>query len=216
MPAFNFSFLQQDLLLLPEKAIYWKNKKLLLLADAHLGKVGHFRKAGIPVPQDAVYKDYEILTAIIKEYDVASLYILGDFFHSDYNKELELFSEWKQKHTQLDILLIRGNHDVLPDAFYERVNVKVVEGHLVAEPFILSHKPLVKESHLYNIAGHIHPGIRLIGKAYQQLTLPCFYFGERQALLPAFGGFTGHVKIQPQKGDHIFAVVNEQVCQIGN
>ena len=34
-------------------AIYWKEKNTLLLADLHLGKVGHFRKSGIPVPRKA-------------------------------------------------------------------------------------------------------------------------------------------------------------------
>ena len=32
-------------------AIFWKEKNTLLLADIHLGKVGHFRKSGIPVPR---------------------------------------------------------------------------------------------------------------------------------------------------------------------
>jgi metallophosphoesterase superfamily enzyme len=36
--------------LLPEKAIYWKSRKALLIADLHLGKAGHFRKHGIAVP----------------------------------------------------------------------------------------------------------------------------------------------------------------------
>ena len=34
-------------------AVFWKEKNTLLLADIHLGKVGHFRKSGIPVPRKA-------------------------------------------------------------------------------------------------------------------------------------------------------------------
>ena len=45
----DFNFLGQDLVLLPQKAIYWKQEKTLIAADVHMGKVGHFRKAGIAV-----------------------------------------------------------------------------------------------------------------------------------------------------------------------
>ena len=47
----SFSFQGQTLILHPAKAIFWKEKSRLLLADVHLGKAGHFRKVGIPVPQ---------------------------------------------------------------------------------------------------------------------------------------------------------------------
>src|SRR3569623_749217 len=36
--------------LLPQRAIFWKKEKMLLLADMHLGKVNHFRRSGIPAP----------------------------------------------------------------------------------------------------------------------------------------------------------------------
>lgn len=39
--------------LLPEKALYLIQHKILLLADLHFGKVNHFRKAGIAVPAKA-------------------------------------------------------------------------------------------------------------------------------------------------------------------
>ncbi len=48
----DFNFLDQDLILLPQKAIYWKQQKALIAADVDLGKVGHFRKAGIAVHRD--------------------------------------------------------------------------------------------------------------------------------------------------------------------
>ena len=35
--------------LLGERAVWWPARRTMLLADAHLGKAGHFRKAGIPV-----------------------------------------------------------------------------------------------------------------------------------------------------------------------
>ena len=39
-----------------QRIIFWEEQKVLILSDLHLGKTGHFRKAGIAVPQ-AVYKE---------------------------------------------------------------------------------------------------------------------------------------------------------------
>ena len=36
--------------LLPDKCMFWKEHNSLILADLHIGKAGHFRKAGIPIP----------------------------------------------------------------------------------------------------------------------------------------------------------------------
>ena len=61
----------------------------------------------------------------------------------------------------------------------------------------------------YNLAGHVHPSIKLRGKARQSLRLPCFYFSDQNGLLPAFGKFTGTAIIRPKKTDQIFAPVSD-------
>ena len=33
--------------LYPQRAVFWKRKGILFLADLHLGKINHFRRAGI-------------------------------------------------------------------------------------------------------------------------------------------------------------------------
>jgi len=43
------------------------------------------------------------------------------------------------------------------------------------------------------------------------LTLPCFHFGSRQAILPAFGKFTGKVRMKNAKDDRIFAVLQDKI-----
>jgi metallophosphoesterase superfamily enzyme len=39
--------------LLIQKAIFWQEKQTLLIGDLHLGKITHFRKEGIAIPQIA-------------------------------------------------------------------------------------------------------------------------------------------------------------------
>ena len=41
---------KEKLQLMPEKAMFWPTRKTLIIADVHLGKAMHFRRAGIPVP----------------------------------------------------------------------------------------------------------------------------------------------------------------------
>jgi uncharacterized protein len=48
------------------------------------------------------------------------------------------------------------------------------------------------------------------------MTLPCFYFGQRQALLPAFGVFTGLAKIRPLKNDKVFVIVEGKIMDVSN
>ena len=66
--AAEFHFLGQDLLLLPQKAIFWQQEKALIASDVHLGKSGHFRKAGIALPQDMAQEDLAVLSDLIHQY----------------------------------------------------------------------------------------------------------------------------------------------------
>ncbi|ASU33471.1 ligase-associated DNA damage response endonuclease PdeM [Mucilaginibacter xinganensis] len=213
----SFNLLNQDLLLLPQKAIYWQQKKTLIAADVHLGKVGHFRKAGIAVPRDMEQNDLSVLSDLIFEHKPEKIIFLGDFFHSDMNADWDWFILWRSQFPNLEIILVKGNHDIIDDSYYQNLNIQLHE-HLLVGPFLMLHHPL-PESNLalaegYVFCGHIHPGIRLTGKGRQSLTLPCFAFGARQLVLPSFGQFTGRVAIRSSKADRIFAITKDKVLAI--
>ena len=107
-----------------------------------------------------------------------------------------------------------GNHDIMSRVQYDRKRV-VVHDELKLGPFLLTHHPLEEQREdSYNLAGHVHPGINLQGGGRQSMTLPCFYFGERQGILPAFGMFTGIARIIPEKGDKVFVVADEKVIPV--
>src|ERR1700738_1720039 len=102
----------------PERMLYWEEEKSLIVSDLHFGKTGHFRKAGIAVPQ-AVYKeDLQRLFEQIQYFQPEKLIIVGDLFHSLLNRELELFRKWREDLPDLVIHLIKGNHDILEDEWY--------------------------------------------------------------------------------------------------
>ena len=214
----NFNFLEQDLVLLPQKAIYWKQEKTLIAADVHLGKVGHFRKAGIAVPRNMEQSDLATLSDLIFEHKPQKLIFLGDLFHSDMNADWEWFRLWRQQNKKLDIVLIRGNHDIINDGHYHELDI-ALHDQLLIGPFLMLHHPLSESKLLqaegYVFCGHIHPGINLSGRARQSITIPCFAFGEHQAILPSFGRFTGRIAIHHQKNDLIFGVLQDKVIAIG-
>lgn len=214
---FSFNLLNQDLLLLPQKAIYWKQENALIAADVHLGKVGHFRKAGIAVPRDMEQNDLSVLSDLIYEHQPKKIIFLGDFFHSDMNADWDWFILWRSQFPKLEIILVRGNHDIIQDKYYEQLNI-ALHHKLLVGPFLMLHHPL-KETDFehaegYAFCGHIHPGISLSGRGRQSITLACFAFGAKQAILPSFGKFTGRVAIRSSKTDRIFAIAKDKVIAI--
>jgi len=213
----SFNLLGQDLLLLPQKAIYWKQEKAVIAADVHLGKVGHFRKAGIAVPRDMEQNDLAVLSDLVDEHKPEKIIFLGDFFHSDINADWDWFILWRSQFPKLEVILIRGNHDIIDDSYYHNLNIRLHD-KLLMPPFLMLHHPLSEENiegaEGYSFCGHIHPGVRLVGKGRQQITLPCFAFGTGQAILPSFGKFTGRVAIRNNKTDRIFAVAQDKVIAI--
>lgn len=203
--------LGQRLTLIPEKGIFWEEKKYLILADVHLGKAGHFRKSGIPVSDLIHSKDLLILDKLITKFQPDQVIFLGDLFHSDHNQGWEIFRRWIKSKSPLRFQLVLGNHDVLDTPNYSITNLTVVERFLEA-PFEFTHIP--EATSMYNLAGHIHPAVRMTGKGRQSMQLPCFYFSENHGILPAFGHFTGTAKISIKKTDEVYAIADQQVVKV--
>jgi uncharacterized protein len=205
----------EALTLFPQKAVFWKKYDMLLLADLHLGKVNHFRKSGYAVPSKANDHNVELIVETIDITKPKRVVCLGDLFHSYYNPEWEVFGEIVNHFSGISFELVLGNHDVMSNRQYERKRIYLHDSIRLG-PFIFTHHPMEEiPGDAYNIAGHIHPGVHLVGKARQSLTLPCFYFGARVALLPAFGKFTGLAPIAAQKGDRVFVVADNKVISVG-
>lgn len=202
-----------ELELLPERAIWWKEYDSLLIADLHLGKANHFRKAGVPVPHAPNDTNLQHLITLIQVWKPKRVYFLGDLFHSHYNAAWESFGQVLSSFKHISFELIQGNHDIMSDYQYEKIDLRVYKEPLLLGNFTLSHEPL-KEFTGYNLAGHIHPGVRMRGRGRQYLRLPCFYFGARQGLLPAFGALTGTYPVKPKANDRVFVVTEKKIIKV--
>lgn len=218
-PAFPYRLCGQQLWLSTARCIFWEEERSLVLADLHFGKTGHFRKAGIAVPQSVYREDLLRLLCQIQYFRPRQLLVVGDLFHSRENKELSLFLKWREDFPDLGIRLIQGNHDILHDSWYEKAGIDVFPGVLPVGPFSFVHDiteveadgasegPDGGDKGTYYFSGHLHPGIRVDGLGKQRLQFPCFYFGADHAVVPAFGNFTGTVSIDPSPGSHVFAIL---------
>jgi len=203
--------------LLPQKAVYMPSEKILLIADLHLGKVNHYRKAGYPVPTKANDENTTVLIDLLNHYKPRKMIFLGDLFHSHYNEEWEVLGQVIRHFGSVSFELVMGNHDIMSTLQYERHNVVIHHEEFRIGNLLLTHAPLENpRPDVYNIAGHIHPGAKLYGKGRQALLLPCFYFGKDMGILPAFGSFTGLYPVRVAKGDQVFVIAEQEVIEVSS
>jgi DNA ligase-associated metallophosphoesterase len=218
----SHKILNSQFWLTTDRTMYWEEEKALIVSDLHFGKTGHFRKSGIAIPPSVYKEDLQRLVVQIQFFQPRELIIVGDMFHSTANKELELFLKWRSDLSDLNIRLVRGNHDILQEAWYENAGIHLCPESLSRNHFHFIHdisdKPEffknTRTSSSYFFSGHIHPGIRIQGAGKQSLCFPCFYFGKKYAILPAFSRFTGVAMIYPETGEHVFAIVNQELIRM--
>ena len=207
---------ENDFVLSPERVMYWEKEKTLIIADLHIGKTGHFRKSGIPVPQNVFKEDLLRLFSQVLFFKAEKLIIAGDLSHSKSNKELDLFKKWRNDLDALEMVLVNGNHDILEENWYSEMRIETKDC-LDIGPFSFCHDPAdvsIKDEAHYAFCGHLHPGIHIRGRGRQSLQFPCFYFGNNIGILPAFSRFTGFVNVAAQKGENVFAIVENGIMQV--
>lgn len=206
-----------ELWLLAEKAIYWPDEQVLLVADIHFGKAAAFRRLGQPVPHGTTAGNLARLDALLARYPCRRLIFLGDFLHAREAQApatLAQLAAWRGRHPRLAITLVRGNHDRHAGDPPGELGIEVVAEPLPLGPFALQHEP-APHAELHVLAGHLHPAFRLRGRGRQSLRLPCFCIGERISLLPAFGAFTGMHEVGAEPGRRLYVIGEDSLWQVG-
>ncbi|MCP2027168.1 DNA ligase-associated metallophosphoesterase [Flavobacterium sp. HSC-32F16] len=192
-------------------AAFWEEKKILFISDLHLGKIAHFRKHGMAIPEKAVLENFARLNEVLSLFDAETIIFLGDLFHSKINNEWNFFADWTKTVSQ-QIILIEGNHDIISKKNYTDLNIEIYE-ELIIDDFLLTHHPTTREN-FFNFCGHIHPGIKLKGLGRQFLSLSCFFRKTHQMIFPSFGEFTGNFYLIPEENDQVYAITKEEVIEI--
>lgn len=202
--------------LFAERALLWTRARTLFVADVHLGKAAAFRSGGVPVPRGSTAADLSRLGALVDASGAQRLVVLGDFLHAKAGVVPALdvaFRAWRAMRASLEITLVRGNHDANAGDPPHDWGVDVVgEPHALA-PFLACHAPATPRTG-YALCGHVHPGVRLSGRADESVRLPCFLLGRRRAILPAFGRMTGLALVAPAPDETVVAIAGRDLFRL--
>jgi DNA ligase-associated metallophosphoesterase len=201
----------EEVWLLPERAAWAPAWQLLLLADLHVGKAGHFRRHGLAMPSGAQARDLERLGRLLDELQPKEVLLLGDLFHSAANAEWEDFRSFVRRFPEVAFVLLPGNHDRAFVAADWAGDLQLAPALWQRSPFVFTHEPLeaAPEAGYVNVCGHLHPGVRLAGRGRMKATLPCFWLGPQRLVLPAFGSLTGLGIVQPAAADQVAVIAGE-------
>ena len=206
----------EELILLPERGLFWARESMLLVADWHIGKAATFRASGIGVPEGGLEEEFARVESMVAATGAGSMIILGDFVHARDGLTAHLMGEVGSRMADLalPIGLVSGNHD--RSAGINRVSelgLEMLGTKAAFPPFLLRHEP-GKNDGSYVLAGHIHPALWFGEGKRGGVRAPCFWFGAHCGVLPAFGDFTGGRRIDRRAGDRVFAVGDGEVIKV--
>lgn len=215
----EFQWAGETLSVLGERALWWPRRRTLCVADVHLGKAAAFRRAGVPVPESTTEGTLRRLTALIERWWPVRLVILGDLLHCSSGRVPETmgaFEAWREVYTDMDVLLIRGNHDARAGDPPETWKMRVADGPFADSEdgqIVFAHEPETPAGSARVLCGHIHPAVELRGPIHG-CRAACFWFSERIGVLPAFGAFTGMKVVLPSRQDTVFAVRETEIVDV--
>jgi len=202
--------------LLANKGIFWPREKTLFVADPHFGKAATFRKVGIPVSEHTTEDDCRRLLEMIERTGSKKLVFLGDFLHARQGRTAPvrtLLFQWREMCADVEILLIRGNHDLKSGDPWSELSIKCLPEPLQMENWECRHHPLEKSEIPY-LAGHIHPGYGIRGSGRGGIRAACFWIREDSIILPAFGSFTGLKSVFPSPMDAIYLTNDQEIIEV--
>ena len=205
----------QDFDLLPERAFYWPQEKILGLSDIHPGKAFTLQQSGIPVPSSDTEELLKI-AQLISDYQPTWVFILGDFIHNKNSWNQQLFNEVSAFFGELKDIewnLIIRNHERGSIDFLKLLPINIIEGDFKIGSFTLSHGHLKNTSATFTIQGHVHP-VTTIRDGSTKLRLPYFVVSSDTMTIPSFGDLTGGFEMIPQENEKIFAVTSDSVFEM--
>jgi len=171
--------------ILNESALLIKDKKILIIADLHIGIEAELKEQGINA-ESQTHKMTERIKKICKKYKIKEIILLGDIKHNipfSTNLEIKDVQNFLKEVQKLGIIhIIPGNHDGNIDRLTpEKMNIYSSEGFIIDNiGFIHGHR--WPSTDLMNcdqiIIGHTHPTIMLTDRLEYKTFEPCWIKGK--------------------------------------
>ncbi|MET0364442.1 MAG: ligase-associated DNA damage response endonuclease PdeM [Sphingobium sp.] len=184
----RLSFGGQDFLALGEGALFWLERRALILADLHLEKASWYARGGQMLPPYDSLATLDRLEALIVRHGAREVWMLGDSFHDpDGPGRLpdEVAVRLRTLVGRVDWTWITGNHD---DGSGGALGGRVLEEAAV-DGLLLRHQADPGDARP-ELSGHYHPKWRVGGRG-RSVSRRCFVQGETRMILPAFGALAG-------------------------
>lgn len=192
--------------LLPEKAALWRDGQTIFLADVHFGKDALWRSSGQYVPEVGL-SDLKRLSVLIKKYAATHVVIVGDLIHSKATKDFKALSEFFSTQPQKFTLVV-GNHDQWGINELELMELDLVPRLQIEEVMIVHDRGEVTTGRF--ISGHEHPGVRIPTEG----VFPAFVAIAEGLVLPAFGSFTGSMRVSKTNSDKAWVIGEGEVVKL--
>lgn len=178
------------LLLEPDGALWWPERRLIAVADLHLEKGSAAAARGRPLPPWDSRATLERLARLLHRHAPARVIALGDTFHDDSGLARMAAGE-RARLLRLagaaDFIWVRGNHDPAPADLPGASVAEWVEAGIAFRHQGGGATP--------EICGHHHPKAAIPTRG-GRICRPCFVSDGRRLMLPAFGAYTGGLDVR--------------------
>jgi uncharacterized protein len=194
-------------------AVYWPEEGLLAVADLHLEKGSSYATRGVLLPPYDTAATLAMLGALIARYAPRTMIALGDSFH-DGGGPQRVSADDRTMLASLqrgrDWIWIAGNHDPEPvDGLGGTSAAMLAIGTLT-----FRHAP-ERGAAAGEIAGHLHPVARVTQRG-RTISRRCFATNGKQAVMPAFGAYTGGLNIRHHAFTEVFGTLAFTAHMLGD
>lgn len=204
--------------LLPERALFLRAARALVVADLHVGKSESYRRFGVPSADGIDEETLVRLGRAAMRIGAKVIVVVGDLTHHADGlgeREMTLFAEFRER-CGLPIRLVEGNHDrgarTLPSEWMiDRVGERFELGgvRFRHEP---GERPADDAKGAWTVHGHLHPVLSL-ARGPRSVEAPAFVVDRprRSVVLPAFSKFSRGVRFDGRGGEELFAIAEGAV-----
>ena len=186
----------------PRRRCTGRREKTLFVADFHLGKAASFRSAGIPLPSGTTTENVERLDRAIDTTGAQAVVFLGDFLHSAegrahaHARALRRVARARTRRSSSRSCAATTTRT--PATRREAWGVALHRGGRAPRPLHRSTTSPAQRAAATRSRATSIPPCASPARA-SSLRLPCFWFGARYGVLPAFGAFTGTAEVLPRE-----------------
>jgi putative SbcD/Mre11-related phosphoesterase len=196
--------------------VFIKSLNALIMGDLHLGFEGVSAKEGVYLPKlnlSNILKQIEKAVKKIGRDKIQRMIILGDIkneFDEIAQEEIdELFDFVYYTRNnifkrEIEMILVKGNHDNYVDGFAKSLNLKVYRQELIINDYLMFHGEEIPSKDLINkanflILAHEHPSIGLYSEVGAKTKVKCFLYGKHKnkkiLVLPAISYYAQGTEI---------------------